>query len=73
MYSDPANIRSHVVKLRLNDNEAALLDALVNYTGEQKATLFRELLLEQAQLVLCGNSAPASRAVEVPQLASFGT
>jgi hypothetical protein len=33
MYSDPSFIRDHVVKLRLNDNEAALIDALVNYTG----------------------------------------
>lgn len=72
MYSDPSNIRSHTVKLRLNDNEAALIEALVNYTGQQKASLLRELLLEQAQMVLLGgNDAAASRPVEVPQLALF--
>ena len=74
MYSDPANIRSHVVKLRLNDNEAALVEALVNYTGQQKASLLRELLLEQAQMVLCGgNDATGAQAMEVPQSALFGS
>ena len=52
MYSDPSKIRDHVVKIRLNDSEEELIDALVNYTGEQKATLLRELLLEQARIVL---------------------
>jgi hypothetical protein len=52
MYSDPSKIRDHVVKIRLNDSEEALIDALVNYTGEQKATLLRDLLLEQARIVL---------------------
>jgi hypothetical protein len=37
MYADPALVREHVVKLRLNDPEAELIDALVNYTGQQKA------------------------------------
>lgn len=52
MYLDPSKIRDNVVKIRLNDSEAALVNALVNYTGEQKATMLRELLLEQARLVL---------------------
>lgn len=52
MYSDPSLIRDHVVKLRLNDSEAKLVDAIVEYTGQQKAALLRELLLEQARLVL---------------------
>ena len=71
MYADPANVRSHVVKLRLNDTEAALVEALVNYTGQQKAALLRELLLEQAQLVLCPQVAPTGGSVEVPQLSLF--
>lgn len=73
MYSDPALIREHVVKLRLNDTEADLIDALVNYTGQQKAPLLRELLLEQARLVLTGdaNSAPIGAVNEGPQLALF--
>lgn len=34
MYADPSLIRDHVIKLRLNDQEAALIDAWVNYTGQ---------------------------------------
>lgn len=52
MYSDPTLIRKHTVKLSLNDNEAALVDALVRYTGEEKASFIRGLLLERAQEVL---------------------
>ncbi len=48
MYADPAKIRSHVIKVRLSDEEAALINALVAYTGEQKATLVREIALERA-------------------------
>lgn len=71
MYTDPSLIREHVVKLRLNDNESALIDALVNYTGQQKAALLRELLLEQAQLVLLGGSnyGAGGAASEGPQAA----
>lgn len=52
MYSDPSKIRANVVKIRLNDAESALVDAIVNFTGEQKASLLREMLLEQARIVL---------------------
>lgn len=52
MYVDPTKLRDHVIKIRLNDAESGLIDALVNYTGDQKATLLREMLLEQARLVL---------------------
>ena len=55
MYSDPTKIRSHVTKLRFSDEEDRLIQALVDYTGEQKAVLLRELILEAA-----------SQAVEVP-------
>lgn len=73
MYTDPSLIRENVVKLRLNETEADLIDALVNYTGQQKAPLLRDLLLEQARLVLAGeaNYAPASQQNEGPQLALF--
>lgn len=54
MYADPSLIRDHVVKLRLNDREAELINAWVNYTGQQKATLLREMLLEQARLDIAG-------------------
>jgi hypothetical protein len=71
MYADPSKIRDNVVKVRLNDAEAQLLDALVTYTGEQKASLIRELLLEQARAVLFGDMHSLGNAFisEVPQLA----
>lgn len=49
MYSDPTKIRSHVVKIRLSDEEHKLIQAYVDYTGEQKAALLRELILQQVQ------------------------
>lgn len=74
MYADPSLIRDHVVKLRLNDDEAMLVDSLVNYTGQQKAPLLRDLLLEQAKLVLSGQADYAARGAheEGPQLALVG-
>jgi uncharacterized protein (DUF1778 family) len=54
-YADPALIRDVVIQVRLNDNEADLLDAVVKYTGQQKSTLMRELFLRQAQRVLMGD------------------
>jgi hypothetical protein len=56
MYADPSLIRDRVVKLSFNDDEFALVDALVNYTGEQKAAFLRKLILEQARLVLAGEA-----------------
>lgn len=70
-YADPALIRDHVVKLRLNDNEAALIDAWVQYTGQQKATLLREMLLEQAALDMGMNGAPTEQHNEGHQQALF--
>lgn len=49
MYSDPTNIRNHVIKIRLNDKENALIEALANYTGQQKSSLARELLMKSAE------------------------
>lgn len=69
MYADPSLIRDHVVKLRLNDREAELINAWVNYTGQQKATLLREMLLEQARLDLAGMAAEN----EGPQLSLLGS
>lgn len=73
MYTDPSQIRQHVVKLRFNETEAELIDAITNYTGQQKAALLRELLLEQARLVLAGeaNYGGAEQGTEGPQLTLF--
>lgn len=71
MYADPSLIRDHVVKIRLNDNEADLIDAWVKYTGQQKAALLREMLLEQARLDMEANLGLGSAVSEVPQLTLF--
>ena len=71
MYADPSLIRDHVVKLRLNDNEAELINAWVQYTGQQKASLLREMLLEQAALDMGMQSGGTSQQSEVPQQALF--
>lgn len=52
MYSDPTLIRRHTVKVRFNDREAALVDAVVNFTGEEKAAFIRSLILDRALEVL---------------------
>jgi hypothetical protein len=74
MYSDPSKIRANVVKIRLNDQEDALINALVGYTGEQKASLLREMLLEQARIVLgVGMNFPSiGNGSEVHQIATVG-
>lgn len=69
MYTDPSLIREHVVKLRFNDREAELINAWVNYTGQQKAALLREMLLEQARLDL--EATLGSN--EAPQRSLFGS
>lgn len=66
MYTDPSLVRDQVVKVRFNDQEAALVDAWVNYTGQQKAAFIRDLILEQARLDLGVQSAPAYASGEVP-------
>jgi len=60
MYQDPTKIRSHVVKLRFSDEEYQLIQAVINYTGEQKAALLRGLVLESAAEIV----SPAPRAYE---------
>ena len=52
MYTDPTRIRSHVVKVRLSEEEARLIQALTDYTGEQKASLIRDLVLERAMEIM---------------------
>lgn len=70
MYSDPSLIRAHRVPVNFNDAEADVIDALVKYTGEQKAVLIRNLILEQARMVLSGQAdyAPPNNQYEQPQL-----
>jgi hypothetical protein len=67
VYSDPALIRKHTVKLSFNDNEAALVDALVRYTGEEKAAFIRSLILDRAQEVLLHGAQSAAAAPGTPR------
>lgn len=71
MYSDPSLIRDNVVKIRLNDPESELIDAWVKYTGQQKAALLRDMLLEQARLDMGMESASVSAVAEGPQRSLF--
>jgi hypothetical protein len=52
VYSDPTLIRRHTVKVRFNDREAELVNALVNFTGEEKAAFIRALILDRAMEVM---------------------
>jgi hypothetical protein len=65
MYADPTLIRDHPVRVNFNESEAKLVDALVEYTGEQRAVLIRRLILEQAGMILGGHA----DAMPQPQLA----
>lgn len=59
MYQDPTKIRQHVVKLRFSEEEHRLIQAYTDYTGEQKAALLRDIVLEQAMETLapgCGTN-----------------
>lgn len=52
MYVDPTQIRTHEVKVRLSDQENALLTAVVNMNGGQRAALCREIILQGAAEIM---------------------
>lgn len=45
MYDDPAHIRDREIKVRLNDDELAVVDALARYNRRQRAAFVRELVM----------------------------
>ena len=45
MYDDPTHIRSHEIKVRLNDEELALVNALARFNQRQRAVFMRELVM----------------------------
>ena len=61
MYADPTQIRTHEVKVRLSDEENALLTALVNMNGGQKAALCREIILHGAAAIMECQDQPTSK------------
>lgn len=74
MYADPSLIRDVVIRVRLNEAESGLLDAVQRFTGHQKSTLLRDLFIAGAQRVLAGEMdvTPNGQVVEAPQQALFG-
>lgn len=48
MYQDPKRIRERYGAINLDQYEAKLIDALVDYTGLDKAALLRQLVLKEA-------------------------
>ncbi|SFU79739.1 hypothetical protein [Halomonas korlensis] len=48
MHQDTRRIRSRYAAINLDDYEAKLIDALVDYTGMSRATLLRQLVLKEA-------------------------
>lgn len=48
MYQDPKRVRKPYARINLDDYEAALIDALVNYTGGERAATLRQLLIKEA-------------------------
>lgn len=56
MYQDVNRIRHHRVSINLDEQENKLIDALVEYTGCQKSTLIRQLVMAEAKALLLGSS-----------------
>lgn len=75
MYADPSLIRATVIRVRLNEAESELLEAIVKYTGQQKSTLIRDLFMSGAQKLLAGESdiGANGRLFEEPQTAAIGS
>ena len=48
MYQDPKRVRARYGAINLDEYEARLIDALVDYTGIDKAALLRQLVLKEA-------------------------
>lgn len=46
MYADPTHLRNKVIKVRLNDDERDLVDALARVNKTQPAVLLRNLVLQ---------------------------
>ena len=48
MYQDSKRVRTRYAALNLDQYEAQLIDALVDYTGIERASLLRQLVLKEA-------------------------
>ncbi|PTQ90253.1 hypothetical protein [Agitococcus lubricus] len=52
MYQDPNLVRIHRVTTNLNAYEIRLLDQIAKQTGRDRASIVRELIMNQANQVL---------------------
>lgn len=73
MYADPSLIRDVVIRVRLNDAESDLLNAIYRLTGHHKSTLIRDLFISGATKVLAGEMdiTPSGQVIEAPQKSLF--
>ena len=62
-----------MIRVRLNEAESELLDAIQRFTGHQKSTLIRDLFISGAQKVLLGEMdvTPSGQVIESPQKSLF--
>jgi MOSC domain-containing protein YiiM len=51
MYADPTHIRDNPIKVRLNDDEYAAIEALARLNKRQPAVFARELLMQGISLL----------------------
>lgn len=51
-YANRSLVRDIVIKVRISERDSEKLDQLQQQTGEQKASLARDLLLAQLELAL---------------------
>lgn len=49
MYAEPTHLRNKVIKVRLNEDERDLVDALARINKTQPAVLLRDLVLERLE------------------------
>lgn len=52
MYSDSKRVRRRYCGVNLDEYEAKLIDAMVEFSGVERATLIRQLVLREACEVL---------------------
>jgi len=58
MYADPTHIRDNEVKIRLNDDELAVVEALARFNQQQRAVFVRKVLLAGVQSMQQGSRTP---------------
>lgn len=58
MYHDPKRVKQHRVTTNLDEYE--LLEAFAKYTGLDKSTLIRQMLMREATTLLMGDEAQAT-------------